>query len=92
MRISPSIGKRGPRVAILGGHLGQRGGDVQFGDGRGGGADALRVRGGELAHLGEDLASRASRIFSSASRTLRSYSFSSGVVKRSALTSVCLRS
>jgi hypothetical protein len=33
-----------------------------------------------------------STIFSCASRTLASYSFSSGVVKRSALTSVCLRS
>ena len=33
-----------------------------------------------------------STIFSCASRILASYSFSSGVVKRSALTSVCLRS
>ena len=33
-----------------------------------------------------------SRIFSSAARILRSYSFSSGVVNRSAFTSVCLRS
>ena len=34
----------------------------------------------------------SSRIFSSAESTLRSYSLSSGVVKRSAFTSVCLRS
>ena len=66
------VGKLRARVAIFGGHLRQRGGDVQFGDGGGGGANALRVRGGALADFGEDLASRASRIFSSASRTLRS--------------------
>ena len=47
------VGKRRPLVAILGGHLRQRGGDIQLGDGGGGGANALRLRGGALADIGE---------------------------------------
>src|ERR1035441_3672068 len=35
--------ERGALVAVFGGDLGERGGDVEFGDGGGGGADALRV-------------------------------------------------
>ena len=49
------VGKARARVAILRGHLRQRRGHVQFGDGRRGGSDALRMRGGELAHFGEEL-------------------------------------
>ncbi len=47
------IGKCGPRVAVLRGHLRQGGGHVDFGHRSGGRANALRVRGGEFAHLGE---------------------------------------
>jgi hypothetical protein len=49
------IGEGGALVAIFGGHLGERGGDVEFGDGGGGGADALRVPGGAFADVGEEL-------------------------------------
>ena len=45
------IGKRGAGVAVFGGHLGQRGGHVDFGDGGGGGANALGVRGSEFCAL-----------------------------------------
>ena len=48
------IGEGGALVAILGGDLGERGGDIEFGDGGGGGADALGVRGGALADVGEE--------------------------------------
>ena len=86
------IGKRRPRVAILGRHLRQRAGDIQLRDRGGGRADARRMLGGELAQLAERSRFSSVSIFSSASRTLLSSSFNSGVVKRSALTSVCLRS
>src|ERR1019366_5941931 len=46
--------ERGALVAVLGGDLGERGGDVEFGDGGGGGADALRVAGGAFADVGEE--------------------------------------
>ena len=42
-------------VAIFGGDLGERGGDVEFGDGGGGGAYALRVPGGAFTDIGEEL-------------------------------------
>ena len=56
IRISPESENRGPRVTALGGHLGQRGGHVQLGDGGGGRADALGVRRREGAQLAEDAA------------------------------------
>src|ERR1019366_6563727 len=48
------IGEAGALVAVLGGDLGERGGDVEFGDGGGGGADALRVSGSAFADFGEE--------------------------------------
>ena len=48
------LGEGGALVAIFGGDLGERGGDIEFGDGGGGGADALGVAGGALADGGEE--------------------------------------
>ena len=56
MRISPSPENRRPLVAILGGHLRQRGGHVELGYRAGGGPDALCLRGSALADIGEQLA------------------------------------
>jgi hypothetical protein len=55
IRISPLSENVGRDVAIFGGHLREGGGDVDFGHGGGGGANALGMRGGELAHLAEQL-------------------------------------
>ncbi len=49
------LGERRARVAVFGGDLGERAGDVEFGDGGGGGADPAGVGGGGLADFGEDL-------------------------------------
>ena len=49
------IGEGGALVAIFGGHLGERGGNVEFGDGGGSGADALGVPGGAFTDVGEEL-------------------------------------
>src|SRR5579883_2824701 len=54
MRISP-LGKRWPLIAVLRGRLGERRGNVQLGNRGGGGADSLRLRGGPLPHLREQL-------------------------------------
>ena len=50
-----AIGKCGALVAVLGRHLGQRGGHVQLRHRGGRGAYALRLRGHTLAHAGEKL-------------------------------------
>ena len=64
---------------------------VGFGDSCGRSPDAARRFQHDLAQLAK-MRFSISMDRSCAVRILRSYSFSSGVVKRSALTSVCLRS
>ena len=54
MRISPVVGKLRARVAVFRRDLRERGGDIQFRDGGGGGANALRMVGGLLPDFAED--------------------------------------
>ena len=91
-RISPVSENRGRTYRFSDGNLSECGCQIQLRDSGCGRSDARSHAAAAKCGPQRRSAVSRSRIFSSAERTLASSSFSSGVVNRSAFTSVCLRS